>query len=84
VKEYLAEFQLRVVDMCFERGVSRVSHYTIHKLVSSSLKGTMAPAANDSDSSDLNVEMKSRGESPEQPGRSDQPNPAESDEGTEV
>ena len=44
----------------------------------------MAPAAHDSDSNDSNAEasprpLKSRGESPEQPGQSDQPGPAESD-----
>jgi hypothetical protein len=44
----------------------------------------MAPAAHDSDSHDSNVEMKSRGESPEQPGQSDQPGPAESDQDSEV
>jgi hypothetical protein len=65
--------------------VSRVSHFfTIHEIVSSFLKGTMAPAAHDSDSHDSNVEMKSRGESPEQPGQSDQPGPAESDQDSEV
>jgi hypothetical protein len=44
----------------------------------------MAPAAHDSDSNDSNVEMKSRGESPEQPGQSDQPGPAQSDQDSEV
>lgn len=61
--------------------VPRVTH--------SSLKGSMAPAAHDSDSNDSNAEasprhLKSRGESPEQPGQSDQPGPAESDAESEV
>ena len=50
------------------------------------LKGSMAPAAHDSDSNDSNAEaspkpLKSRGESP---GHSDQPGPAASDAESEV
>jgi hypothetical protein len=57
--------------------------------VSLFFKGSMASAARDSDSNDSNAEaspkrVKSRGESPEQPGQSDQPGPAESDEDSEV
>jgi len=48
----------------------------------------MAPDANDNDSNGTNAELsprksKDQGESPEQHGQSDQPGPADSDEGSE-
>jgi hypothetical protein len=74
-----AEFQIRVVDVRLS-----VAHF-IPSAPALSLKASMAPVTNDSDSNATDVESsprksKSQAQSPERHDQSDQPGPADSEE----